>query len=422
MARFAAAPAQDIQESPQRTATANFRRAAVNLRLSPEMQATLAAPLREVMLEIPLRMDDGTQQMFTAYRVQHNDARGPASGGLRFQSSSDLDEVRALAATHTWKAALLNLPFGGAQGAIACDPARLSRQERERLTRNYVSRLRPLLGQYRDVPSPDVNADSEVMGWICDQYSELNRPAFACVTGKPQSMGGSCGSERAVGVGIACVVLEASKHREPRTDALRVAVQGFGKVGHAAAEALAKLGCRVVAISDSRGGIRNNAGVDIAALKEHLSGGASVSNFVGGEKITNTDLLETDCDVLVLAATDSVVTGNNASRIRAPLIVEGANLAITPSADIILERLGVMVVPDILANGGAVASSYFEWTQNLEQVYWRAEQVTSELEKVMTRAYGAVLARARVDKTSLRVAAYSLGMERVARVEKLRAA
>ncbi len=420
MARFATATAPKRQETALDTATVNFRRAAAHLNLTADMQTLLSTPLREMRVEIPLRRDNGELQVFTGYRIQHNGVRGPVCGGFRLHPKSDLDEMRALAAATTWKAAVLNLPFGGAQGCIICDPATLSRTELERLTRKYVSRVHMMLGPYRDVPAPDVNTDSEVMGWVFDQFSSAHGYTPACTSGKPQAMGGSLASERATGTGLAIVLREACKDLGMKLEGLRVAIQGFGFVGHATADALQKLGCKVVAIPDSKGGVRNYQGLNVEALSKHVEESGTVAGFAGSEKITNDTLLESDCDVLIPAATDSMLTGSNAARTRAKIILEGANLPTTPSADAVFERLGVTVVPDILANAGGMASSYFEWTQNLQQIFWDEEHVNRELEKVLCHAYETVSARARQDKSSLRTAAYCVGIERVARAESLR--
>jgi glutamate dehydrogenase (NAD(P)+) len=420
MARYATAPAPRRQESLLDTAMVNFRRAAAHLQLGDDIRTVLSTPMRELQVEIPLRLDNGTLKVFHGYRVQHNGTRGPVSGGLRFDPNSHLDAMRGLAATNTWKAAVLNLPFGGAQGAIACDPATLSKKELERLTRKYISRIHLVLGPYRDVTCPDMATDSEVMGWIFDQFSSAHGYTPACATGKPTTMGGSPASGRAAGSGVAIILREAARDLNMPLAGLRVAIQGLGTVACNTAAALQQMGCRIIAVSDSRGGIRNKHGLDIAALLEHVLIQGTLTGFRGAERIDNDALLTSVCDVLIPAATDSVLTAVNASRVRAKLIIEGANLPTTASADAVFEKLGITVVPDILANGGGMASSYFEWTQNLQQIYWDEERLNQELEKVLTQAYATVSARAEADKVPLRVAAYSVGIERVARVENLR--
>lgn len=418
-AATAASPSRAVETALEITRI-NFQKAAAYLKLDSEMQTLLTTPFRELRVEIPIRLDDGTLKVFVGYRVQHNGARGPAKGGIRFHPSVDIDEVRALAAAMTWKTAVVNVPFGGAKGGITVDPTKLSVKELERLTRKYISRIQLLLGPYRDVPAPDVNTNSQTMAWVFDQYSSANGYTPACVTGKPVEMGGSLGREQATGRGVAFMVREASKDLGLKMAGLRVAVQGFGNVGANAALLIAEMGAKIVAVSDVKGAVYNAKGLDIRKLQVHLKAKGTVAGFAGAENLTNQELLTCDCDVLVPAALECVIHPGNAAKIKAKLIVEGANLPTTPAADSILESRGVTVVPDILANAGGVTCSYFEWAQNLQQVFWEEDQVNQELEKIMTRAYRAVAERAKQGKLSLRTAAYSLAVERVARAEKLR--
>ncbi len=421
MARAGTAPSPSrAVETALQVTQINFQKAATHLKLDPEMQVLLSTPFRELRVEIPIRMDDGTLKVFIGYRVQHNGARGPAKGGIRFHPNVDIDEVRALASAMTWKTAVVNIPFGGAKGGITVDPSGMSTKELERLTRGYISRIHLLLGPYRDVPAPDVNTNAQTMAWIFDQYSSAHGYTPACVTGKPVEMGGSLGREQATGRGVSLMVRDAAKDLGMKMTGLRVAVQGFGNVGANAALLLQELGAKIVAVSDVKGGIASGKGIDIQKLQAHVKSKGSVAGFTGCQPLTNEELLTYDCDVLVPAALECVIHAGNAAKIRARLIVEGANLPTTPAADTILEARSVTVVPDILANAGGVTCSYFEWAQNLQQVFWEEDHVNRELEKVMTRGYRAVAQRAHADKLSLRTAAYCVAIERVARSEKLR--
>jgi len=420
MVRAAAVPASALVESALDITRNNFNKAADHLGLEKEMRVLLSTPFRELRVEVPIRMDDGKLRVFVGYRVQHSGVRGPAKGGIRYHPAVDLDEVRALAAAMTWKTAVVNIPFGGAKGGIQCDPAAMSASELERLTRRYISRIHLVLGPYRDVPAPDMNTNAQTMAWIFDQYSASNGYTPACVTGKPLEMGGSQGREQATGRGVSLVLREAAKDLGLKLPTLKVAVQGFGNVGSNAAALIAELGCKIVAVGDASGAVYRKEGFKIAELKQYVKKKGSVSGFPGADPISNEELLELQCDVLIPAALECVINSRNAERIKAKLIVEGANLPTTTAADEILERRGVLVVPDILANAGGVTCSYFEWAQNLQQVFWDEEHVNEELEKIMVRAYRAVADRAKKEKLSLRTAAYAVAIERVARAEKLR--
>jgi len=420
MARSAAAPATRAPETALETTRINFQKAAALIGLEPDMQTLLSTPFRELRVEVPIRMDDGTLKVFIGYRVQHSGVRGPSKGGIRYHPNVDLDEIRALATAMTWKTAVVNIPFGGAKGGIQCDPAKMSQGELERMTRRYVSRIHMMLGPYRDVPAPDVNTNAQTMAWIFDQYSSANGYTPACVTGKPVEMGGSLGREQATGRGVSIMVREAALERGLKLDSLRVAVQGFGNVGSNAALLLAEMGCKVVAISDVKGGVYDARGIDILKAIAHVKKTGSLAGLAGTHSISNEALLESDCDVLVPAALECVLHAANAPRLRAKIVVEGANLPTTPTADAVLEKSGVLVVPDILANAGGVTCSYFEWAQNLQQVFWEEDHVNQELDKTMTKAYRAVSKRAKELKTSMRSAAYCIAIERVARAERLR--
>jgi glutamate dehydrogenase (NAD(P)+) len=328
--------------------------------------------------------------------------------------------VRALAEAMTWKTAVVNIPFGGAKGGVTCDPTQMSLREVERLTRRFTSRIHRMLGPFRDIPAPDVNTNAQVMTWLFDEFSSAEGYTPACVTGKPVEMGGSLGREQATGRGVALMVREAARDLSLDLTQLRVAVQGFGNVGSNAALLIEELGCRIVAVSDVFGGVYRADGMAVRDLIAHLRSTGSVVGFPGAQPLSNADLLECNCDVLVPAALECVLHTGNAARVKARLIVEGANLPTTAGADEILQRQGVVVVPDILANAGGVTCSYFEWAQNLQQVFWDEEHVNRELEKIMVRAYQNVAGRASKEKISLRTSAYCVAVERVARAERLR--
>jgi len=418
----AAGPAvkQQPRESAIEITRGNFRIAAQRLGLDQDMQTLLGTPFRELRVDVPIRMDDGHLQVFIGYRVQHNGVRGPAKGGIRYHPNVDIDEVRALAEAMTWKTAVVNIPFGGAKGGVTCDPSKMSMRELEKLTRKFTSRIHLILGPYRDVPAPDVNTNAQVMTWLFDEYSSAHGYTPACCTGKPIDLGGSLGREQATGRGVSFMVREAAKDLGLDLGKLRVCVQGFGNVGSNAALLIEQLGCKVVGVSDVKGGIYSARGLSVGDVIAHLKKTGSVVGFPGADPLTNEELLESDCDVLVPAALECVLHGGNAGRVKAKLIVEGANLPTTPSADEVFSKRGVVVVPDILANAGGVTCSYFEWAQNLQQVFWEEDHVNRELEKIMVKAYRTVADRAKAEQTQLRTAAYCVAVERVARAEKLR--
>jgi glutamate dehydrogenase (NAD(P)+) len=409
-----------LRESAIEITRGNFRIAAQRLGLDPDIQTLLSTPFRELRVDVPVRMDDGRLKVFIGYRVQHNGVRGPAKGGIRYHPNVDIDEVRALAEAMTWKTAVVNIPFGGAKGGVTCEPSQMSLGELEKLTRKFTSRIHLILGPYRDVPAPDVNTNAQVMTWLFDEYSSAHGYTPACCTGKPIDLGGSLGREQATGRGVSFMVREAAKDLGLELGKLRVCVQGFGNVGSNAALLIEELGCKIVGVSDVKGGVYSARGLKVAELLAHLKHTGSVIGFPSAESLTNEELLEADCDVLVPAALECVLHGGNAARVKARLIVEGANLPTTPSADEILRQRGVTVIPDILANAGGVTCSYFEWAQNLQQVFWEEAHVNAELDKVMVKAYRTVADRARAEQVQLRTAAYCVAVERVARAEKLR--
>lgn len=411
-----------VEVSARESAERNFELAAEDLCLTDEQKVQLKTPFREVKVAIPVRMDNGSMEVFTGYRVQHNGARGPMKGGLRFHPSVDEEEIRALAAVMTWKTALVNVPFGGAKGGVTCDPRQLSVAELERLTRKFVARIHRVLGPYRDIPAPDVNTNPQVMAWILDEYSSRNGYSPACVTGKPVELGGSAGRYRATGRGVMLMVEKhLDAHQWPMTG-LKVAIQGFGNVGSSAALALAERGCDVFAVSDVYGGIvrPDRSPLPVKELLEHVRATGSVINFPGTEPISNNDLLTLECDLLIPAAIECALHAGNAGAVKARLIAEAANLPTTPEADEIFARRGIPVLPDILTNAGGVVVSYFEWTQNLQQAFWDEFEVNRQLAGTLGRAFEEMAALAARERISYRRAAYRIAVERVANAEKLR--
>ena len=400
----------------------NFELAANDLGLDQDQQRLLRTPFRETKVALPIQMDDGSMKVFTGYRVQHSGARGPAKGGIRFHPTVDCGEIRALAELMTWKSALVDIPFGGAKGGVACDPARMSKAELERLTRKYVARIHRVLGPYRDVPAPDVGTNPEVMGWILDEFSARRGYSPACVTSKPIELGGLRGRSQATGRGVAIILSEHCDSIGRGLMHLKVAIQGFGNVGSNTARFLADRGCEIVAVSDVFGGIvsRSGGGLPLPAIMAHARVTGSVSDFQNADPITNEDLLHLDCDVLIPAALGGALRADNAGGVRARTIVEAANLPTTPEADAILQDQGITVLPDLLVNAGGVIASYFEWSQNLQQTAWSEDRVSRELDRYLARAYRDVAARAKREGTSLRRAAYAIAIDRVIHAEKLR--
>ncbi|MDP9102220.1 MAG: Glu/Leu/Phe/Val dehydrogenase, partial [Actinomycetota bacterium] len=386
------------------------------LGLDDGLHDLLATPRRSMTVAVPLRRDDGTLQVLQGYRVQHNLSRGPAKGGVRFHPATDLDEVRALAMWMTWKCALIGIPYGGAKGGVAVDPRLLSRNELERVTRRYASEISPIIGPEKDIPAPDVGTDEQTMAWMMDTYSiHAGYTVTGVVTGKPVSIGGSEGRGGATSRGVMYAAFSALKEAGVDHRGASVAVQGFGKVGGLAAQYLHDAGCRVVAVSDVKGGVYNSHGLNPAALLRHLRSGAeSVVGYPGTDAISNEDLLELDVDILVPAALEGVIHEDNAPRVTARFIVEGANGPTTPDGDAILEDKGIVVVPDILANSGGVAVSYFEWVQDLQAYFWSEDEVNDKMKILMERAYADVSALAAARGVSLRTAAQMIGVGRVA--------
>ena len=397
-----------------------FDRAADHVGLDDELRSVLRSSYREIRVQVPVRMDDGDLNVYVGYRVQHNGARGPYKGGIRYHPDADLDEVRALAALMTWKTALVDVPFGGAKGGVQVDVTRLSEHERQRLTRRFTLAISYVLGQNRDIPAPDVNTNAQTMAWMMDAYSSRYGYTPAIVTGKPVELGGSLGREAATGRGVVHCLSEAAGTLGLKLEGATVAIQGFGNVGSWVARILGDLGCRVVAVSDVRGGVHASGGLDVGRLLDHVREAGTVVGAPECEELTNAELLELDVDVLVPAALDRVINRENADRIRARTVVEAANHPVTAAADEMLHDRGVTVIPDILANAGGVTVSYFEWAQNIQQFRWDEEQVNRELCKRMTSAWQRVHARAETDGLSLRTGAYCLAVGDVAQAVRLR--
>jgi glutamate dehydrogenase (NAD(P)+) len=409
-------------QSALESALLQLENAASVLGLDDGLHKLLAPPRRSLEVAVPLRRDDGTLEVLQGYRVQHNLSRGPAKGGIRFHPHTNMDEVRALAMWMTWKCALIGIPYGGAKGGVAVDPLSLSRNELERVTRRYASEIIPIIGPEKDIPAPDVGTDEQTMAWIMDTYSiHSGYTVTGVVTGKPVSIGGSQGRGGATSRGVMFSAFSALKEAGVDHRGLRVAVQGFGKVGGLAAQFLHDAGCCVVAVSDVGGGIYNPRGLDPAALLKHLRSSAStVVGYPGTDTITNVELLELDLDMLVPAALEGVIHEGNADQVRARFVVEGANGPTTPDGDKILEDRGVVVVPDVLANSGGVAVSYFEWVQDLQAYFWSEDEVNDRLRTLMEDSYSQVSQLASDKKISLRTAAQVIGVGRVAEAHRTR--
>ena len=392
-----------------------FEAAADHLALKRGIREYLAAPNRELVVHFPVAMDDGTIRLFTGYRVHHSTVLGPTKGGIRYSPEVRLNEVRALAMWMTWKSALMHLPFGGAKGGVACDPRQLSRDELQRLTRRYASEVSPLMGPKSDIPAPDVGTNAQVMAWIMDTYSmHRGYSVSSVVTGKPIVIGGSVGRSDATGRGIMIITREAARLRSIPFAGSRVAIQGFGNVGEAAARLLHEQGCKIVAVSDIDGGVYNPDGLDPRAVLQHLRTARTLTGYPGAQPVSPAKLLELPCDVLIPAAIEGQITGENAGRIQAGIVVEGANGPTTPEADAILADRGIPVVPDILANAGGVTVSYFEWVQDLQSYFWTEQEINTHLERLMVSTFARVAALAQERRMTLRTAALIVAVQRVA--------
>jgi len=397
-----------------------FEQAAPLVDLDEDMHPILTSAYREVSVQVPVRLDDGDLLVARGYRVQHNGARGPYKGGVRYHPTADIYEVRALASLMTWKTALVSVPFGGAKGGVEVDPNQLSRSELERLTRRFTGAVHHVLGVYRDIPAPDVGTNAQVMAWMMDAYSNMHGYTPAIVTGKPLDLGGAPGREAATGRGCVYVLEAHLRDAGEPLAGMRVAVQGFGNVGSWLAQELHERGAKVVAASDVQGGIHRADGLDVPALRVLASEMKPLSEARDVDRISNDDLLACECDVLVPAALGEVITGANAEAVRASIVLEAANYPVTPDADKLLADRGVTVIPDVLANAGGVLGSYFEWSQNIQQFTWKEERFNEELKDRMTVAYRETADMAEQTGASLRHAAFAIGIRRVADAARLR--
>lgn len=410
--------------NPYDNVLAIMDRAAGMLKLSPNEYIALKYPERELKVSIPVEMDDGSVQVFEGFRVQHSSSRGPCKGGVRFHPDSDIDEVKALAIWMTLKCAVVNIPYGGAKGAVKVDPAKLSTNELKRLTRRYTAMILPIIGPEKDIPAPDVNTNAEIMGWIMDTYSMFKGYTVqGVVTGKPIEIGGSLGRHDATGRGVMLITKEILHRQGIPVAGARIAIQGMGNVGGATARLLAAEGCSIVAVSDVSGGLYDPKGLDIQSISGYL--GENKRNLLkdyegGAQHVTNAELIGCDCDVLIPAAMENQIDGDNADSIRAKIVVEAANGPTTVEADRILDAKGICVVPDILANSGGVVVSYFEWVQNIQSLTWDEDEVNRTLEKIMIRAFNEVWDRAAQNRTSMRLGAYMVSLGRVAKAKKIR--
>lgn len=408
-------------DNPFESMMERFDEAARRLKLDPNIYTILRWPNRELTVYIPVMMDDGNYQVFTGYRVQHNFARGPAKGGVRFSPDVTLDEVRALAAWMTWKCAVVNIPFGGAKGGIICDPRQMSNTELERLTRRYTAELLDFLGPERDVPAPDMNTNEQVMAWMMDTYSmHARHTVTAIVTGKPIELGGSRGRREATGRGLLFVCNEACKKFGLDYPDTRVVIQGSGNVGGTAALLMHREGYKVVGLGDITGALYNPKGIDIPAALTHLKEHKTVEDYEGAELITNEELLELECEILMPAATENQITSQNADRIKCRILAEGANGPTTADADEILQKKKIFVIPDILANAGGVTVSYFEWVQDRMGYFWNEETVNTRLHEIMVSSFNDVVRFAETYDVDTRLAAYMLAIDRVAYDTRLR--
>jgi glutamate dehydrogenase (NAD(P)+) len=394
---------------------ARFDIAAKKLNLDEGLWKILRSPNRELTVYIPVSMDDGRMEVFTGYRVQHSIARGPAKGGIRYSPDVTIDEVRALASWMTWKCAVVNIPFGGAKGGVICDPKKMSMAELERMTRRYTAELVEFIGPEKDVPAPDVNTNEQTMAWIMDTYSmHMRQTVTAVVTGKPLNMGGSRGRREATGRGVMVVCDEALKKLNMSRESTRVIVQGFGNVGSNAAKLMHEAGYKIIGIAEWDGGLYNKNGIDIEQLWEHRYRNGSIHGFKGAEAMDSAELIVTECDILIPAATENVVTSKNAAKIKARILAEGANGPTTAAADEILADNGVFVIPDILANAGGVTTSYFEWVQDRQGYFWKEAVVNEQLDSIMRSSFDDVVRYAETHNVNNRIAAYMLAIDRVA--------
>ncbi len=409
------------ETNPWQAQAARFDFAAKKLNLDQGIWKVLRQPTREIIIHIPVGMDDGSIEVFTGYRVQHSSARGPGKGGVRYSPDVSLDEVRALASWMTWKCAVVNIPFGGAKGGVICDPKKMSQGELERLTRRYTAELIEFLGPEKDVPAPDMGTDEQTMAWIMDTYSmHMRQTVNAVVTGKPVNLGGSRGRREATGRGVSVVCDEALRQLGMSPHGTKVIVQGFGNVGSNTAKHLAEKGYTIIGIAEYDGGLYNANGIDIPALLAHRREAGTVTGFRGAEPADSATLLTEPCDILIPAAMENVITSRNADRLRCRILCEGANGPTTPIADDILADKRVFIIPDILANAGGVTTSYFEWVQDRMGYFWTEQEVNQRLDHIMSTSFADVIAYAKTHNVNNRIAAYMLAIDRVAYTTKQR--
>jgi glutamate dehydrogenase (NAD(P)+) len=417
----AASAAMSKELNPWEAQAARFDFAAQKLGLDEGIWKILRQPSREIIVHFPVLMDDGKVEVFTGYRVQHSVARGPAKGGIRYAPDVSLDEVRALASWMTWKCAVVNIPFGGAKGGVICDPKRMSQGELERMTRRYTSELIEFIGPEKDVPAPDMNTNEQTMAWIMDTYSmHMRQTVTSVVTGKPINIGGSRGRTAATGRGVSVACDQSLRYLGMLPGDCRVIVQGFGNVGSNAALLLQEKGYRIVGIAEWDGGLYNSVGINIPALLEHRRKTGTIHGFAGAEAVNSAELITSECEILIPAATENVLTSRNAGKVRAKIVCEGANGPTTPAADEILASNGVFVVPDILANAGGVTASYFEWVQDRMGYFWTEDEVNERLDRIMMSSFTDVIRYAESHEVNNRIASYMLAIDRVAYTTKQR--
>ena len=397
-----------------------FNRAADLIGLDETIRTSLNVPDRELMVEVPLRKDDGTIESFRGYRVQHNNSRGPFKGGIRYHEEVDLDEVRSLAALMTWKTALVDIPYGGGKGGISVNPSTLSELELERLSRRFFRAINPIIGVNRDIPAPDVNTNPQIMAWFMDEYGMINGHTPGIVTGKPIELGGSLGRNAATGKGTAIIARETANLLNMDLEGASVVIQGFGNVGSFAGRFLNEMGSKIIAVSDVNGGLYDPDGLDITSLIDYNNKNGTIKGFSQGDSVSNEDILNIECDFLIPAALGGVIHKMNVEKLNCRVIIEAANGPVTPPADDILFKKGVYVVPDILTNAGGVTVSYFEWVQNLQQFQWTEEEVNDKLENKMVAAFNEVSSMMKSKKTSMRMAAFAVAIDRVAKSFELR--
>ena len=408
-------------ESAYKTALQQFDNALQHLNLPPGIADYLRVPKREITVNFPVEMEDKSVRVFTGYRVHHNTALGPTKGGIRYHPATTLDEVRALAMWMTWKCAVVGIPYGGAKGGVICEPKKLSVHELEKLTRRYATEISVLMSPQGDIPAPDIGTGEREMAWIMDTYSMHHGYSVpAVVTGKPVAIGGSLGRAEATGRGVVITMIEALKRKNLLLENTRVAVQGFGKVGGPAAYLAQERGAKVIAVSDVSGGVYNPHGLDLTALRTYMTTRGSVGGFPQGDAISNPDLLELDCEVLMPCAMENQITAANASRVKAKIVAEGANGPLTPEADQILQENGVFVIPDILCNAGGVTVSYFEWVQDLQSFFWGEDEINERLRQIMVRSFNQILRVSHEKNIDMRTAAQVLAIDRVAEAVQLR--